>query len=394
MGLTQFKYLRLRRILAFMVVLTLSSMLSSLTALSLLSFYKGLSAYMGEGENVIIVYDMGSRTPFTGLVPAFLADKIMAVDSVLACSPEVIAPCIVKGEPIFLRGVLPEEFLKINGISIIDGEKLSPKELNYAMIGIRASEKTGLKAGDKVLVTGVLSQTCLELHIKGVFASGSPLDDEIIAPLHVGQWLRGAGYNHVTIIRVKVHDINVQEEVLSVISKASTEPSREGGQTQPSGQGSFEQAPIRWLPIRFRAEDIGVEGAERFLIDYMERYGVTRETIIVLSAATLIFSGSVILLSTQALISQHSREIRILRFIGASRKILVRDLTLKIAPISLLASALGTTLAASLLGYILESGLLQILSHSIQIYLDTYTIILIALSILAITLLGIRTATK
>ncbi|MEM1602894.1 MAG: FtsX-like permease family protein, partial [Candidatus Bathyarchaeia archaeon] len=85
---------------------------------------------------------------------------------------------------------------------------------------------------------------------------------------------------------------------------------------------------------------------------------------------------------------------RILRFIGASRKILVRDLTLKIAPISLLASALGTTLAASLLGYILESGLLQILSHSIQIYLDTYTIILITLSILAITLLGIRTATK
>jgi hypothetical protein len=84
---------------------TLASMLFSLTTLSLLGFYRGFTAYLGEGEDIVAVYDRKSRTPFTGLVPAYLAEKISALNGVLAGSPEAIAPCIVKGESTFLRGI-------------------------------------------------------------------------------------------------------------------------------------------------------------------------------------------------------------------------------------------------------------------------------------------------
>ena len=41
---------------------------------NLLGFYKGFTAYLGEGEDIVAVYDRKSRTPFTGLVPAYLAE--------------------------------------------------------------------------------------------------------------------------------------------------------------------------------------------------------------------------------------------------------------------------------------------------------------------------------
>jgi len=47
MKLTGFKYLERKRTLTLAVILTLSSMLFSLTALSLLGFYKGFTAYLG-----------------------------------------------------------------------------------------------------------------------------------------------------------------------------------------------------------------------------------------------------------------------------------------------------------------------------------------------------------
>jgi len=50
MKLIGFKYLERKRVLNLAVILTLSSMLFSMTALSLLGFYRGFTAYLGEGK--------------------------------------------------------------------------------------------------------------------------------------------------------------------------------------------------------------------------------------------------------------------------------------------------------------------------------------------------------
>lgn len=383
-----FRYLRWRRILAFMTVLVLSSILSSITALSLISFYKGVSAYMGEEKGITVLYDTKSRTPFTGLIPAFLADKAIMMKEVSACSPEVITPCIVKGKPVFLRGVLLEEFLKISAISIIDGQMLNAGDINSVIIGRRASERIGVEAGDKILVIGVLSPVCFELRVKGIFKSDGPLEDEIIAPLHIGQWLRGTGYNYVTIIRVKGGCINFQETILKPIAEETAKPDRPEKRDSSGGKLS-EHVAAQWTAIRFRAEDIGIRETEEFMRDYMERYGVTRESILILSIATIIFSGATILLAAETLISQHSDEIGVLRSIGASRKLLKRDIIFKLFPVFLTATVLGITAAIALLDIVLERGMLQVLFHNIQLQVDVFALILIASAILAVIIVGV-----
>jgi len=109
-------------------------MLFSVTALSLLGFYKGFTAYLGEGEDIVAVYDRKSRMPFTGLVPAYLAEKVGALNGVLASSPEAMAPCIVKGESIFLRGIIPENFARLNQLTIVKGEMLELDDLNSVIV--------------------------------------------------------------------------------------------------------------------------------------------------------------------------------------------------------------------------------------------------------------------
>ncbi|MEM4700196.1 MAG: FtsX-like permease family protein [Candidatus Nezhaarchaeales archaeon] len=387
MGPLPFRYLRWRRVLAFVAVLTLSLALSSITALSLTSFYSGMSSYAGGGKDVVVLYDAKSRTPFTGLVPALLADRVAAVSGVLACSPEVLAPCIVKGEAVFLRGVLLGDFLKVSDVSVIDGEAFGAGDVNSVIIGRRASERIGAGVGDEILVIGVLSPACFTLRVKGIFRSDGPLEDEIIAPLHVGQWLRGSGYGYVTIIRAKVCGANVLEAILGSIAEGGANSGRAEGQGSPGGGPSGHAAP-QWANVRFRAEDVGIRGAEEFVKDYMERYGVTRESILVLSVATIVFSGATILLATETLISQHGGEIEVLRSLGASRKLLRRDVALKLLPAFLLATALGLGIAVALLSLALEGGLLQVLFHSARLQVDASALTLTALAALAVVIVS------
>jgi len=395
LSLAGFKYLKWRRMVAFALALTLSSMLSSTTALTLTTFHHGLSAYLGETEDIVVIYDAKSRTPFTGLVPAFLAERIAAVEGVLACSPEVVAPCIINGEPVFLRGVIPGEFSRLSSLIMVDGEELSSKDLNSVMVGKRAFERLNLKVGDEVLVTGVLSPVYLELRVKGVFVSGTLLDDEVIAPLHVGQWLRGSGYDYVTIIRVKVEGgSGVREAVLNAIARAelsvneSKSETGEPGEARP-GQEQHQQPIVRWAIKRFKIEDVGVKEAQRLMEDYMERYGVTRESILALSIATLMFSGTTILFATRSLVSQHSDEVEVLRSIGASKRLLRRDLMLKLIPPSIIASTLGIAIAAIILSLTIKEGVLQVLFHTAELRIDALQIALIPLTMILIVALGV-----
>lgn len=189
MRLIGFKYLRRKRILTLALILTMASILFSITAFSLLGFYKGFNAYLGEGEDIVAIYDRKSRTPFTGLVPMYLTEPISTINGVLASSPEVIVPCAMKDESIFLRGIIPEELSKLNRLSIVEGSMLELSDVNSMVVGKALAERLDLNLGEKVLVLGVLADRYLELQVKGIYDSQSAMDDEGLVPLYVGQWL-------------------------------------------------------------------------------------------------------------------------------------------------------------------------------------------------------------
>jgi ABC-type lipoprotein release transport system permease subunit len=340
-------------------------MLFSMTALSLLGFYNGFTTYLGEGEDIVVIYNKKSSTPFTGLVPIYLAEKISTLNGVLATSPEVIIPCIIKNKATFLRGIIPKEFTKLNQLTIIEGVMLELNDLNSAIAGKKVAEKLSLMLNDTVLILGVLTDRYLELKIKGIFVSNSPIDDEILTPLYVGQWLRGTDYEYVTLIRFKIdRNLITPSIIYEEITKEVSEPS------PPQNQEPQPPSITPQIIKRFGTKDIGVEEAYNFLKSYTDRYGLTRESLLILSSMVFLLSSVSITVATRTIIAQHKGEIRILRSIGASKKLLKRDILVKILPWSIGVSSLGFAIAIAILIVIQKSGYFQVLSHTAPLHID------------------------
>ena len=364
-----FRYFKWQRILTLALIVTFSSMLFSITALSFLGFYKGFTAYLGEGENIVVVYDSKSHTPFTGLVPAYLSEKISTLKGVLASSPEIIVPCILKGKSIFLRGIVPNDFTKLNQLTMIEGSMLNLNELNSIIIGKKVAERLHIKSNEKILIIGVLTDRYVELNVKGIFISNSPLDDEILAPLYVGQWLRGVDYGYATLIRFKIDRSSINPS--KIFEEIAKEASPSQVQITPS-----ETQHIRIIQriAIFRIEDISVKEAYNFMSSYIERYGVTRESLIILSIMVFLFSSASIAVASKIFLMQHKGEIEVLRSIGTSKKLLKRDILIKLLPLSIIASSIGFIAALIILTIIQGYGYLQVLSHTIPLQIDLFII--------------------
>ncbi|MGC9164227.1 MAG: FtsX-like permease family protein [Thermoprotei archaeon] len=371
MRIIGFRYIRRQRIVIFIIILVLSSMLFSIMAFSLLGFYKGFSAYLGEGKDIVVVYDRKSSTPFTGLIPVYLVGNLSSIKGVIATSPEIIVPCLLKNESVFLRGVIPEKFVKLNQLVIIKGSMLELEDLNSVIVGRRIAERLNLKLGEKVLVLSVLVNRYLEVQVKGIFVSGSVIDDEIIAPLYVGQWLRGTDYNYVTVIRVKIDGSIVKPStIFEAITTKSSETGSSGGGRLPEG---FVVSLSR---VGFNIEDIGVNEAQKFMESYLNKYGVTRESLIVLSVMVFLLSSAAIVIASKTILIQHKGEVSVLRSIGVSKKLLKKDLLIKLLFWSLIASSIGIILGVTILTIMQENGFLQVLSHTVPMQLDPLVIIL------------------
>lgn len=362
-----FKYLRRKRILMLTLILSMASMLFSIMAFSLLGFYNGFKAYLGEGENIVVLYDRNSRTPFTGIVPIYLAYRIGELNGVLASSPEVIAPCLMNGETVFLRGIVPRDFLKLNELMMVNGSFLNLNDVNSIVLGRRVAERLRLNLNDKVIILGVLADRYVEVQVKGIYTCNPVMDDEVLAPLYIGQWMRGIGYDYATLIRFKIDRslIAPSEIFKEIMREASLE-----GLSQNQKQTVFREGIPSRLIVRFRVEDLNIVEAEEYMRKYMDRYGLTREALLTLSATIFFFSGATVIIALKTIFVQHRVEIGILRFLGASKRILKYDFLMKILPWSMISSASGVVLAIVILALIQGYGYLRVLSHTIPLQID------------------------
>jgi len=64
------------------------------------------------------------------------------------------------------------------------------------------------------------------------------------------------------------------------------------------------QSIIPRITSRFRIEDVGIDEAQMFMKSYMDRYGVTREAILILSVIVFLFSSISIATVTKTLIAE------------------------------------------------------------------------------------------
>lgn len=371
MRLLRFRYLRKRNLFILFLIVTLISTLFSITTFSLLGFYNGFNAYLGQSENIIAIYSTKGSTPFTGLVPSYLAESINTLKGVLASSPEILAPCVLKGEAVFARGAILEELSKLNPLTVVEGNLSTSTDFDSAIVGKSLAEKLDLKTGDQILVQGTLTERYLELHIAGVYESHTPMDDEIIVPLYAGQCLRAVDYGQVTLIRVKIDRARVTPETIyEEIAKEASQP-RQDSEEEPTQSGV-----VLWPRLSFLLKNVGVEDAQTFMKSYLDHYGVTVENVLILSAMVFIFSSASLAIAITTLTRQHKHEIEILQSLGASKRTLRIDFLVKTLTVSFAASACGTVLAMLALTAIWETGYLQVLSHRIFIQFNPIVIVL------------------
>lgn len=350
-GLTRYMYLDRRRLAALLAVVAAASMLAGMTGILMLGVYRGAEAFAAPGPGVVLVYDASSRTPFTGLLPLGLARSLAGAEGVEAVSPEVLAPCTVRGEPVFLRGVVPENFSRTVELEIVEGRGLG-EGLREALVGAGLAERLGLGVGDGILAVGVLKPVYAELRVVGVYRTGTPLDDEIIVHIETAQWFRTSSYGQVTLFRVKA-----QAARLPV-------PGGGGGGRGEADLLATVSRLARYLEtLGERPGRAGAATPRGFAENYVEGLGLGREALYILTLAVLLFSAGGIVVAVDTVVVLHREEIGVLRTLGAARRTVKADLALKLAPWVAGASLLGVGLAAVLAG--LAGPRLLLLSHRV-----------------------------
>ena len=374
MSLLNFRYLHRKRMLTLIVILTLTSTLFSVTAYSFLGFYNGFTNYVGEEKDIIAIYSKAGSTPFTGVIPLSLANKITPIDGVIAISPETIAPSMINDQSVFIRGIIPQELTRLNPLTMVEGQTLNITDTNSAIIGKSLADRLHLKTGDKILAFSVLAKRYVELQIKGVFQSGSSLNDEALVPLYVGQWLRGLTYNDATLIRAKI-DLSQTSanQIYQQIANQTTPSPSSSASPSPTPKSETQRELEALIPLaqgNLKVGNIGIEESQQFMQNYLDRYGISKDTLIILSIVVLIFASGTAICAITLFIKQHSSDIDILRSIGVSSKKVKIDLTLRMVTWALIATVIGTLVSAVVIAFFQKIGYLQVLSHSITFQLD------------------------
>lgn len=373
MSLLRFRYLQRKRTLTLIVILMLTSTLFSITAYSFLGFYNAFTGYIGEEQDIVAVYSKSGSTPFSGVIAVQAVTELSSLPGVVAVSPEVLAPCTVNDQSIFTRGIIPQEATQLNQLRIVDGQALNFTDTNSAVIGEGLAERFDLKTGDRVLVIGVLSKRYVELNVKGIFVSDSYLNDEALVPLYVGQWLRGIKYDEVTLVRAKIDPS--QTDIIRIYGQISADKTGISAPASPSAAPTSQiqrqlQELLSISQSYLNASNIGVEDSQQFMQNYLNRYGVSKDTLLVLSIAVLALASGTAVCAIRLFVKQHTSDLATLQSIGVSKKWLKLDLATRMTIWALIAVLLGTLISDGVLFAFQRLGYLLVLSHSIRFTLD------------------------
>ena len=371
MRLTGYSYLRKREILALVIIVILASAVFTVTAVTLLGFHTSFTSYLGRKENVLLIYDRSSTTPYTGLIPSDLAKEASKVEGVSAVSPEATAPIMVGGEPVFVRGVVPGRFGEFSKIRITEGSELAYEDVSSALLGEDVARRLSLQPGDLLVASSTRAERYALLIVKGIYRSGSFLDSEILVPLYQGQWLRGTDQNHITLARVKYDGDQVSSSSLLLQLVGKKGQSGEGKKREE--RCSWEIVPISEISVG--RGNVGTSSSREFMERYLEEFGTTQGSLLALSIAVFVFTGAGTVVACKYLVGRHTAEISILRSLGASRRTLEADLLTKLLPWFLLSSLAGLGLGYGITFALRAGGCLRSLAHTIPISLNPFLIV-------------------
>ncbi len=195
----------------------LSSIIISGSTVLLSSMLLATQDYLGETDDIIIISNPEAATPFTSTLPLDIAEATRAVPGVLAVSPEVIAAAVYENKAVYLRGVDTSTFWDMTSIVSLRGSLIDLDDHYGITIGANFARTEGLDIGSLITVFSTRTSSALELKVKSIITTHSLLDDVIIAPLWIGQFLAFETYDYISHLRVRIDPSLTNRDLLTDI---------------------------------------------------------------------------------------------------------------------------------------------------------------------------------
>jgi ABC-type antimicrobial peptide transport system permease subunit len=361
MSITLLRIIRWRKLALILAIVAIASAIVAFTAcISLGTFHTISNLLTTDTGNVMIIYGANARSPQTSVIPLSVYNELMSMEGVEAVSPEVVSIALLPNDkPIVVRGIDPSSLKDFVEFKVLDGAFIDGERYFEAVVGVDASKRLGLKTGNKVLLRSILTGSFIEVEIIGVYESKTSLDDEMLVPLQVAQWLRGLPPNAVSMMRVKTSGGLLPRENLS---------GAVGGGGAVEGQASKASRIISLLfsvsPGAMASRCVA-RGAVESMQEFISREIKLNEASF-WSIVILVFSGSVLTINfaSTLFVLDHAKEISIIKSIGGFRRMHIMILLI------VLASSLLAGLTGSLIGYIMS----KFLSENGLLIAGTYTI--------------------
>lgn len=350
-----------RAVLSLAMILLITSAAFTVTSSILLSVENTASGILGESGNTIVVTQGSSRAPFLGTLPIALAGDIGSVAGIKIISPEVFAPSTLSNDPVMVRGVDPEKFMEIQNPTILEGNPITPNDTTQAMVGATLASQMSLHPGSQITLVGGVQATIAQLTVKAVFSTGTPLDNEVIAPLWVGDWLRGVSYGTVSILRVEVDPQANPSQVALQVQRLVKNSS-----AAAAGQPPVEAYLPSNLPLSSFA-GLDIQASPRAASTYFSRsVGLSEGSIWLVSALVFLSMSVAIVCVLQEAVFRSRNELGILRTIGMSSRRLSWNLIAVATSVSFVASAAGLLLGWALLALVAKFSPIQLAFYTVN----------------------------
>src|SRR5207247_10671393 len=127
----------------------------------------------------IVAGDAYAITQGTGplSINASLASNITKSEWAKAVSPEILGLTTLAGNPVVVRGVDPDAFLRLENATQLSGAMAGSE---FALAGEHLALRFGLAIGDTATVAGAYVPRIAFLRIPGTFRTDAPGDDELL----------------------------------------------------------------------------------------------------------------------------------------------------------------------------------------------------------------------
>ena len=358
------KILSSKRAIFFLVlILLLTSAAFAVTSSILLSVDSTASGILGESRNTIVIAQANSRAPFLGTLPIGLAGALGSVSGVRVVSPEVFAPSTLSNQPIMVRGVDPELFMALQNPTILEGRPLAANDTAEAMVGETLAKQMNLHPGSQIVVVGGVRATIAQLTVKAVFSTGSSLDNEVIAPLWVGEWLRGVSYGIVSILRIGVGAQDAPSQVALGLQRVVENLSRTtAGSGQTPGEGFM---PVSSNITSFAGHVVEASPAVSSAF-FSKTVGLSQENILLISALVFVSMSVAIVCALQEAVFRSRNELGTLRTIGMSSRRLSWNVILVATSLSFAASVGGLLVGWGFLTLVAEFSPVEIAFYAVD----------------------------